>query len=172
LLQTYTLMKLLTTIAAVLISISAFSQDYVEYNEGGFSMNGEEISHKQVYQWMKQYQVEGHQRLKVDPKKSMKNCENEFRRNGIAAGAVIGTPVMALLTGIFGFSTYIFAEEIALGGTVTLGVITVSCAGLTVMLPYEAYIQSNKGRCLNRIDNNIRPIIENLNEAIQLQINK
>ena len=37
-------MKLLTTIAAVLISISAFSQDYVEYNEGGFSMNGEEVS--------------------------------------------------------------------------------------------------------------------------------
>ena len=41
-------MKLLTTIAAVLISISAFSQDYVEYNEGVFSMNGEELSMQQI----------------------------------------------------------------------------------------------------------------------------
>ena len=37
-------MKLLTTIAAVLISISAFSQDYVEYNESTYSLNGEEVS--------------------------------------------------------------------------------------------------------------------------------
>ena len=41
-------MKLLTTIAAVLISISAFSQDYVEYNEGVFSRNGEELSMEQI----------------------------------------------------------------------------------------------------------------------------
>jgi len=42
-------MKLLTTIAAVLISISAFSQDYVEYDEWNLhSMNGEELSMEQV----------------------------------------------------------------------------------------------------------------------------
>ncbi len=41
-------MKLLTTIAAVLISISAFSQNYVEYNEGAFSTNGEELSMEQI----------------------------------------------------------------------------------------------------------------------------
>ena len=37
-------MKLLTTIAAVLISISAFSQDYIEYNESTYSLNGEKVS--------------------------------------------------------------------------------------------------------------------------------
>ena len=37
-------MKLLTTIAAVLISVSAFSQDLIEYNEGTYSFNGEEVS--------------------------------------------------------------------------------------------------------------------------------
>ena len=165
-------MKLLSTIAAVLISISAFSQNYVEYNEGDFSMNGEEISHKQVYQWMKQYQVEGHQRLKVDPKKSMKNCENGFRRNGIAAGAVIGTPISAALTVLFGFIT---VSDINNGDIVSRlggGISTLCAAGVTVILPYEAYIHSNKGKCLNRIDNKIGPIIENLNEAIQLQVNK
>ena len=37
-------MKLLSTIAAVLISISAFSQNYVEYNESIYSLNGEKVS--------------------------------------------------------------------------------------------------------------------------------
>ncbi|MDC0118230.1 hypothetical protein OAI06_00120 [Schleiferiaceae bacterium] len=37
-------MKLLTTIAAVLISISVFSQDLIVYNEGTYSLNGEEVS--------------------------------------------------------------------------------------------------------------------------------
>ena len=47
--QTNTPMKLFTTIAAVLISISAFSQDYVEYDNGTFTQNGEELSMEQIY---------------------------------------------------------------------------------------------------------------------------
>ena len=41
-------MKLLTTIAAVLISISAFSQDLIEYDNGYFSQNGELLSIEQI----------------------------------------------------------------------------------------------------------------------------
>ena len=41
-------MKLLTTIAAVLISISAYSQDYIEYDNGTFTQNGEELSMEQI----------------------------------------------------------------------------------------------------------------------------
>ena len=41
-------MKLLTTIAAVLISISAFSQDLIEYDKGTFTQNGEELSMQQI----------------------------------------------------------------------------------------------------------------------------
>jgi hypothetical protein len=41
-------MKLLTTIAAVLISLSAFSQDYIEYDNGTFTQNGEELSMEQI----------------------------------------------------------------------------------------------------------------------------
>ena len=41
-------MKLLTTIAALLISISAYSQDLIEYDNGTFSQNGEELSLKQI----------------------------------------------------------------------------------------------------------------------------
>ena len=41
-------MKLLTTIAAVLISISAYSQDLIKYENGTFSQNGEELSMEQI----------------------------------------------------------------------------------------------------------------------------
>ena len=41
-------MKLLTTIAAVLISISAFSQNFIEYDKGTFTHNGEELSMQQI----------------------------------------------------------------------------------------------------------------------------
>ena len=41
-------MRLLTTIAAVLISISAFSQDLIEYDNGTFTQNGEELSMEQI----------------------------------------------------------------------------------------------------------------------------
>ena len=41
-------MKLLTTIAAVLISISAFSQNFIEYDKGTFTQNGEELSMQQI----------------------------------------------------------------------------------------------------------------------------
>ena len=41
-------MKLLTTIAAVLISISAYSQDLVEYDKGTFTQNGEQLSMEQL----------------------------------------------------------------------------------------------------------------------------
>ena len=47
-------MKLLTTIAAVLISISAFSQDLIEYDkgtflsEGAFTQNGVQLSMQQI----------------------------------------------------------------------------------------------------------------------------
>ena len=41
-------MKLLTTIAAVLISISAYSQDLIEYDNGTFSKNGEQLSMEQI----------------------------------------------------------------------------------------------------------------------------
>ena len=41
-------MKLLTTIAAVLISVSAFSQDLIEYDNGTFTRNGEELSMEQI----------------------------------------------------------------------------------------------------------------------------
>ena len=41
-------MKLLTAIAAFLLSFYAFSQELIEYNPGTFSRNGEEMSREQI----------------------------------------------------------------------------------------------------------------------------
>ena len=88
-------MKLLTTIAAVLISISAFSQDYVEYNEGAFSMNGEEISLEQIQSLTKRYNVgEGNLRkakkyLRLAQKPNPAVLSNTLNGiGGVAAGFV------------------------------------------------------------------------------------
>ena len=41
-------MKLLTAIAAFLLSFYAFSQELIEYNQGTFSRSGEELSIEQI----------------------------------------------------------------------------------------------------------------------------
>ena len=50
-------MKLLTTIAALLLSFSAFSQDYIEYRDFKFYQNGSEISFEEVTELTKEYRV-------------------------------------------------------------------------------------------------------------------
>ena len=57
LLYTDTPMKLLTTIAAVLLSISAYSQDYIEYKDFEFSHNGHELQIEQVVKMTERYNV-------------------------------------------------------------------------------------------------------------------
>jgi len=52
-------MKLLTTIAAVLISISVFSQDLIVYDNGTFTKNGEELSMEQVKDLVNHFDVGG-----------------------------------------------------------------------------------------------------------------
>ena len=46
-------MKIITTIALVLISLTALSQDYIDYEDFTFYQNGEEISLDQVKSWQK-----------------------------------------------------------------------------------------------------------------------
>jgi|TARA_B110000483_G_scaffold59398_1_gene74099 hypothetical protein len=50
-------MKLLSIIVAVLISISAYSQDFIEYNDFTFSHNGEEIQMEDIEKLTKRYGV-------------------------------------------------------------------------------------------------------------------
>ena len=77
-------MKLLTTIAALLLSFSAFSQDLIEYNQGTFSRNGEELSIEQIESLTKQ--IKGRlyaQKLLNKGKRANKIANNRLHRNRI-----------------------------------------------------------------------------------------
>jgi len=159
-------MKLLTTIAAVLISISAFSQDYVEYDNGTFTQNGEEISIDRVGELMKQYRVPFYRSRLGGVITQRKNCENEFRRIGIITGTVIGTPISAAVTALFGFITLLALEVGETGLAVSAGLLTAESGFLTVYSPYLAYVHSTKGRCQNKVDKLCEKLVDKINQAI------
>jgi hypothetical protein len=87
-------MKLLTTIAAVLISISAFSQDLIEYDNGTFTKNGEELSMEQVKDLVNHFNVGGPKFRRAKKCLRLAQKRNPGVRNalngigGVAAGLV------------------------------------------------------------------------------------
>ena len=94
-------MKLLTTIAAVLISISAFSQDYIEYDNGTFTQNGEELSMEQVKDLVNHFNVGGtnfrraKKCLRLAQKRNPGGRNTLNRIGGVAAG--FASPIFFLL---------------------------------------------------------------------------
>lgn len=50
-------MKLLYLTTVLLLSLSAFSQDQIQYYNGTFSRNGEEISYEEIYELTNYYKV-------------------------------------------------------------------------------------------------------------------
>ena len=50
-------MKLLYFTTVLLLSLSAFSQDQIQYDNGTFSRNGEEISYEEIYELTNYYKV-------------------------------------------------------------------------------------------------------------------
>ena len=155
-------MKLLSTIAAVLISISAFSQDYVEYNEGVFSMNGEELSMQRIDDLTllhKSGRVNFRRGMNFD---SMHKNENQHLINnglyflgGAATGFVGGAGV--LLGGLL-----IVIEE-TLGGPVLL-----AGAGLCVVSGKAfSSIVLSKEMYLPKRDYQFKKVADKINEAVQ-----
>ena len=155
-------MKLLTTIAAVLISISAFSQDYVEYNEGVFSMNGEELSMQQIDDLTLLHKAgRGNFRRGMNFEQRHKNGNQHLINNGLyflggaATGFVGGYGV--LLGGLL-----IVIEE-TLGGPVL-----VAGAGLCVVSGKAfSSIVLSKEMYLPKRDYQFKKVAIKINKAIQ-----
>ena len=155
-------MKLLTTIAAVLISISAFSQDYVEYNEGVFSMNGEELSMQRIDDLTLLHKAgRGNFRRGMNFEQRHKNGNQHLINNGLyflggaATGFVGGAGV--LLGGLL-----IVIEE-TLGGPVL-----VAGAGLCVVSGKAfSSIVLSKEMYLPKRDYQFKKVAIKINKAIQ-----
>ena len=155
-------MKLLTTIAALLLSFTSFSQDYVEYDNGIFTSNGKELSLDKVELIMKQYKVPTY-----SLRRQMKTCENKWSRIGVVSYSALATPVFAIGTPVCGLITLYAAGEGNMGGAVSGLVATASCAAATIGFPRLAYAHSTKDRCQNKVDKLCEKLVDKLNKKIE-----
>ena len=157
-------MKLLTTIAAVLISISAYSQDYIEYDKGSFTQNGEELSMEQIDDLTLLHQAgRGNfwrgfrfNRMHKDRDLRMGNNTANFLE-GAVTGAAGG--LVLVNTG-----WYIWLEERVPFDAIVTGAIG---AGLCAV-SYKAFsriVLSKKG-CLKRRDKKFNKVADKINQAI------
>ena len=148
-------MKLLSTIAAVLISISAFSQDYVDYNEGTFSTNGEELSMEQIKDLTVLHKSgrrnfrRGNRFIRLDKNQNYRITNN------------IGSFVVGSAAGLFGAALvgigYDFGEPYVLG--VGTGLCVVS---------YKAFSRiTTIVMIFPRRDKQFKKVADKINEAIQ-----
>ena len=151
-------MKLLTTIAAVLISISAFSQDYVDYNEGTFSRNGEELSMEQIDDLTLLHKAgrgnfrRGNRLIRLHKETLSYRITNNIGSFvvGSAAG-FIGVPLVA--AGV----DFLFAPFLGVG----TGLCVVSYKAFSRITSYQM--------CLPRRDKQFKKVADKINEAEAIQ---
>ena len=169
--QANTPMKLFTTIAAVLISISAFSQDYVEYDNGTFTQNGEELSMEQIYDLTVLHKAgRGNVRKGINFDLDYKIPYHRFANNtvnflvgagGIFYGGFIGLGGLLFTTGL------VFDEYFPELGVPMLAVGTSLC-----VVSYKAFsrIALSPAGCLRKRDENFNKVADKLNDAIKASI--
>ena len=159
-------MKLLTTIAAVLISISAYSQNIVEYDKGTFSQNGEELSMEQIYDLTVLHKAgrgnvrRGNRFDRMYKDGDLRMGNNFANLLGGAATGFLGVP-----TALFGGLIMTFED----GDLYFLGLgapFFVPGAGLCVV-SYKAFsrIASYK-MCLPKRDEQFKKVADKINQAI------
>ena len=158
-------MKLLSTIAAVLISISAYSQDLIEYDNGIFTQNEEELSMEQIYDL-----TVLHKAGKSNVRRGINFDEmhkNPHLRGGNNALNFIGGSATGLSGGFslaVGVWYVIWFEEVNLEA---LGYAAPG-AGLCVV-SYKAFsrIALSKKACHRKRDKEFYKVADKLNEAIK-----
>jgi len=156
-------MKLLTTIAAVLISISAFSQDYVEYDNGTFTQNGKELSLKQIYDLTVLYKAgRGNVRRGINFDEMRNDIVSRSVNNsinlvgGVASGAAGG------FLGMVAAAAFSLVEISAMHFIVT------AAAGGLCVVSNKAFsrIASSPEGCLRKRDKEFKKVADKINQAI------
>ena len=149
-------MKLLSTIAAVLISISAFSQDYVKYENHSFVLNEETIEMRDMKRLTRQYRTGG-QNLK-NGIASLKTVEYPITRIPLflgGASTVLLGPLIVVLASESGGDQ--FLAVLAGGSYVVIGGVIIS----------RAFLSNEK--FIKRADKQFQKVADKLNEAINQQ---
>ena len=156
-------MKLLTTIAAVLISISAFSQNFIEYDKGTFTHNEEELSMQQIDDLTLL-----HKAGRVNFLRGMyfdqihKNRNQHLINNGLR---ILG----GAATGYFGGYGVFYGGLLIVFDIPTLGVpVLVAGAGLcAVSGKVFSSIVLSKKKYLSKRDYQFKKVADKINEAVQ-----
>jgi hypothetical protein len=155
-------MKLLTTIAAVLISISAFSQDLIEYDNGTFTQNGEELSMEQINDLTALHKAgKGNVRRanrfdRMHKDRNLRISNNGLNFIGGAASGVVG--VFSL-----GSAVWLYSLEEDFHGRQATALGAVFC-----VVSYKAFLSTvSKEMCLPKRDEQFNKVADKLNEAIK-----
>ena len=158
-------MKLLTTIAAVLISVSAFSQDLIEYDNGTFTHNGEELSMQQIDDLTLLYKA-GRGNFRRGKWLNKMHKDILLRRANNTVNVIGGAA-----TGFFGGIGVLVSGFVLADGSFLLGakaVLLGATTGLCVV-SYKAFsgiVLSKKG-CLRKRDKEFNTVADKINEAVQ-----
>jgi len=155
-------MKLLTTIAAVLISISAYSQDLIQYENGTFSQNGEELSMEQIDDLTLLHQA-GRGDFWRGFRFNRMHKDGDLRINNNTANFLKGA-----VTGLAGVPAALVGSSfigVGIGGIGAL--FLVPGAGLCAV-SYEAFsrIASSPEGCLRKRDKQFNKVADKINQAI------
>jgi len=154
-------MKLLTTIAAVLISISAYSQDLIEYDNGYFSQNGELLLMEQIDDLTVLHKAGRGNFRKANRFDLMHKNPNLRGRNntlnflGGAAGTYVGGSSVFIGLLFTAFENPVIGVPVLAGGT-----------GLCVV-SYKAFsrIALSPEGCLKRRDRQFNKVADKINQA-------
>ena len=154
-------MKLLTTIAAVLISISAYSQDYIEYENGTFTQNGEELSMEQIYDLTVLHKAgkgnvrRGDRFDRMHKNPNLLNGNNTLNFLGGAAGTFVGGVVAYVGLLWIAVDAPVIGVPILAGGTGLCAVSLKAFSGI-----------ASKDMCLPRRDRQFNKVADKINQAI------
>lgn len=162
-------MKLLTTIVALLLSFSAFSQDYIEYQDFKFYQNGSEISFEEVTELTKEFGVA--QFAFRQGKRDYAASENKTLAIGrnIIHGAVAfsaGTGAMVVVgAGILNIT----GGWPATNPDPVYGTILVALGSIpTGIMIHNARLLSTKKKFKKRADKMFQKTAQKLNDAVQI----
>ena len=157
-------MKLLTTIAAVLISISAFSQDLIEYDNGYFSQNGELLLMEQIDDLTVLHKA-GRGNFRKANRFDLMYKDGDLRIVNNIANFIGGAASGA--AGGFGVLIGGFLLDYG-SGTGPAALFFVPGAGLCAV-SYKAFsrVALSPAGCLKRRDRQFNKVADKLNEAIK-----
>jgi hypothetical protein len=164
-------MKLLTTIAAVLISLSAFSQDLIEYDNGTFTQNGEELSMKQIDDLTLLHQA-GRGNFRGGNSFDFMHNDIVLRRVNNSVNLVHGAA-----TGFFGgvgvLFSYFIVTDISSYIPVAVPVVLGATTGLCVV-SYKAFsrIALSPEGCLRKRDKEFYKVAYKLNQKVADKLNR